>query len=251
MDVIPARGDQDTLTLISGLWDAVADSRRQWPSRAIEAGGTAASASPAPAVRMAPAPLRLAAGRYESGPLLGQGGAGQVYQGFDRALRGQVAVKLLQRAEEFEQQVACFEREARLLARVQHPHLIPLYDPALNARAGRRNARRHGSMGGRDLGPDAGLRTVTHDRVPVGEVQVRRGEHVHATDGAIGRVRGLVIDPADHHVTHVLLDEGHLWGHKQVAIPIGSVTGVDDGVRLSLTKDEVRDLPPIDLDGQE
>ena len=34
------------------------------------------------------------------------------------------------------------------------------------------------------------------------------GEHVFATDGAIGRVQGLVIDPSDHCVTHVLLDEG-------------------------------------------
>ncbi len=59
----------------------------------------------------------------------------------------------------------------------------------------------------------AGIPTVvTHDRVPVGEVEIRRGEHVHATDGIIGRVQGLVIDPNDHHVTHVLLEEGHLWG---------------------------------------
>jgi sporulation protein YlmC with PRC-barrel domain len=74
---------------------------------------------------------------------------------------------------------------------------------------------------------------------------------VHATDGAVGRVRGLVIDPSDHRVTHVLLDEGHLWGQKRVAIPIGAVKDVDDGVRLSLTMDEVRDLPPIDLDHPE
>jgi sporulation protein YlmC with PRC-barrel domain len=85
----------------------------------------------------------------------------------------------------------------------------------------------------------------------VGEVEVRRGEHVHAADGTIGRVQGLVIDPNDHHVTHVLLDEGHLWGKKRVAIPIGAVTGVRDGVRLKLTKDEVRDLPSIDLADQE
>jgi sporulation protein YlmC with PRC-barrel domain len=91
-------------------------------------------------------------------------------------------------------------------------------------------------------------RAISTDRVPAGEVDVRRGEHVHATDGAIGRVRGLVIDPNDHHVTHVLLDEGHLWGQKRVAIPIGAVTRVDDGVRLNLTKDEVRDLPPVDVD---
>jgi sporulation protein YlmC with PRC-barrel domain len=79
-------------------------------------------------------------------------------------------------------------------------------------------------------------------------VEVRRGEHVHATDGAIGRVQGVVIDPGDHHVTHVLLDEGHLWGQKMVAIPVSAVTSAGDGVRLSLTKDEVRDLPPVDLD---
>jgi len=97
----------------------------------------------------------------------------------------------------------------------------------------------------------AGAQTITYDRVPLGEVEVRRGEHVEATDGAIGRVQGLVIDPSDHHVTHVLLDEGHLWGQKRVAIPISAVTGVKDGVRLNITKDEVRDLPPIALDDDE
>jgi len=77
---------------------------------------------------------------------------------------------------------------------------------------------------------------------------VRRGEHVHATDGSIGRVQGLVIDPKDHHVTHVLLEEGHLWGKKEVAIPIGAVRDVaTDGVQLKLTRAEVRDLPPVDL----
>lgn len=96
---------------------------------------------------------------------------------------------------------------------------------------------------------DAPPEAITRDRVPVGEVEVRRGEHVHAKDGAIGRVQGLVVDPGDHHVTHVLLDEGHLWGQKRVAVPISAVTGVDsDGVRLDLTKDEVRDLPPVDVD---
>jgi hypothetical protein len=94
---------------------------------------------------------------------------------------------------------------------------------------------------------EAGPHVVMHDRVPVGDVEVRRGEQVHATDGDIGRVRGLVIDPSDNHVTHFLLDAGHLWGHKTVAIPIGAVTDVAVGVRLSLTKDEVRDLPPVDL----
>ena len=46
---------------------------------------------------------------------------------------------------------------------------------------------------------------------------------VHATDGEIGKVEGLVVEPAHGHVTHVLLQEGHLWGRKEVAIPIGAV----------------------------
>jgi sporulation protein YlmC with PRC-barrel domain len=121
-----------------------------------------------------------------------------------------------------------------------------------------------GGMGGRPVSGLGGIgggsngaammphaRAYTADRVPVGEVEVRRGDHVHATDGSIGRVQGLVVDPSDHHVTHVLLDEGHLWGKKQVAIPIGAVKSVEDDVRLNLTKDQVRELLPIDLDHPE
>jgi sporulation protein YlmC with PRC-barrel domain len=102
-------------------------------------------------------------------------------------------------------------------------------------------------MGGMGMGMETGPQAVTYDRVPAGEVEVRRGEHVHATNGQIGQVQGLVIDPADHHVTHVLLDEGHLWGKKRVAIPISAVKDVKDGVQLNLTKDQVRDLPSVDL----
>jgi len=94
----------------------------------------------------------------------------------------------------------------------------------------------------------AETRAVTYERVPAGEVQVRRGQPVHATDGEIGRVQGLVVDPRDHHVTHVLLDEGHLWGKKQVALPINDVTDVHHGVQLDLSKDQVRDLPPVDIE---
>lgn len=91
-------------------------------------------------------------------------------------------------------------------------------------------------------------RTVTEDSVPLGEVQVQRGDHVHATDGEIGQVEGLVMDPDNHHVTHVLLQEGHLWEHKEVAIPIKAVTGVDAGIQLNLSKQQVEDLPPVPID---
>jgi sporulation protein YlmC with PRC-barrel domain len=90
--------------------------------------------------------------------------------------------------------------------------------------------------------------TITYDTFPPGEVEVRRGAQVQATDGTIGQVQGLVIEPRSHRVTHVLLKEGHLWGRKEVAIPVAAVTGVDDdGVRLSLSKREVAELPPVEV----
>jgi len=89
---------------------------------------------------------------------------------------------------------------------------------------------------------------ITSDTVPQGEVDVRRGEHVEATDGDIGRVQGLVIDRGSRHVTHVLLQEGHLWGRREVAIPISAVASTSDGIRLRISKQEVQDLPPVDVD---
>jgi hypothetical protein len=100
------------------------------------------------------------------------------------------------------------------------------------------------------FGSEVGPMEVVYDTTPAGEVEVRRGEHVHATDGAIGRVQGLVVDRKSRRVTHVLLQEGHLWGKKEVAIPIGAVAKVDpdDGIRLSVTKRQVQDLPPVDIE---
>ncbi|HEY2308149.1 MAG TPA: PRC-barrel domain-containing protein [Streptosporangiaceae bacterium] len=89
---------------------------------------------------------------------------------------------------------------------------------------------------------------ATSDTIPVGEVEVKRGEHVHASDGHIGQVEGLVIDPGSHRVTHVLLQEGHLWGRKDVAIPVSTVTRVTDGIEVSLSKQQVQDLPAVDID---
>jgi hypothetical protein len=105
-----------------------------------------------------------------------------------------------------------------------------------------------GSAGFSTLDTPPVPKPVASDRVPLGEVEISRGDQVHASDGPIGVVEGLVIDPRDHHVTHVLLQEGHLWGRKQVAIPISSLVHSDVGlIRVGLTKEEVRDLPPVRL----
>ncbi len=54
--------------------------------------------------------------------------------------------------------------------------------------------------------------------------------------------------PARGHVTHVLLQEGHLWGRKDVAIPVGNVTRMDGGgISVSMSKDDIGELPQVDL----
>jgi sporulation protein YlmC with PRC-barrel domain len=109
-------------------------------------------------------------------------------------------------------------------------------------------------MVGRVLGPPlvnlspGAKRVDTEDFVPLGEVEVTGGDPVFATDGEIGRIRGLVIDPGSRRVSHVLLAEGHLWGRTEVAIPISAVTKIDNIVRLSISKQQVQDLPPVDIE---
>ncbi|HTU29708.1 MAG TPA: protein kinase [Solirubrobacteraceae bacterium] len=81
---------------------------------------------------MAIAPdLRGAAldGRYELQELIGEGAFGRVYRGHDRRLDRAVAIKVVKPwwAEDPEW-VAVFEREARLLARVNHPGIVQIHD---------------------------------------------------------------------------------------------------------------------------
>ena len=99
------------------------------------------------------------------------------------------------------------------------------------------------SSGG--LGQGRRRALVVDKAVPLGETEVERHQSVHAVDGQIGQVEGFMVDPADDKVTHILLEEGHLWGRRQVAIPVSAVASIDDGIRLNITKRQVEDLPPL------
>jgi len=88
--------------------------------------------------------------------------------------------------------------------------------------------------------------SVTYDRIPKGEVEIRRASEVMSSDGhGLGQVDGFLVD-ADDAITHFVLERGHLWGKREVTIPIKAVASVHtDAVTLSLTKDEVGDLPSV------
>jgi len=45
------------------------------------------------------------------------------------------------------------------------------------------------TMGGMGMGTSPSPQPIAYDRVPVGEVEVHREDHVHATDGPLDRCR--------------------------------------------------------------
>jgi len=70
---------------------------------------------------------RVLGGRYELGDVLGRGGMSEVRRGNDTVLGRPVAIKLL-RGDGGSTSVARFEREARVLARLQHPNVVSVFD---------------------------------------------------------------------------------------------------------------------------
>ena len=86
---------------------------------------------------------------------------------------------------------------------------------------------------------------VLYDRVPKGEVEVRRSSTVMSSDEHnVGRVEGFLVDEGQ--ITHLVLERGHLWGRREITIPIGAVRKVGtDTVSIRLSKDELGQLPSV------
>jgi sporulation protein YlmC with PRC-barrel domain len=85
-----------------------------------------------------------------------------------------------------------------------------------------------------------------HEQIPAGEVTIHRGTPVKAKDGQVGKVDEFLVDPKNDVITHLVLREGHLWGKKDVTIPISEIDKIaDDAVYLKLDKDAIASLPTI------
>jgi sporulation protein YlmC with PRC-barrel domain len=89
---------------------------------------------------------------------------------------------------------------------------------------------------------------MEYERIPVGEEAVRRGAEVHATDGVVGKIDEFVVDPECKHITHLVLREGHLWGQRDVTIPVTQIARIEENaVYLNLTKSEIGKLPSVPI----
>src|SRR5512134_3597282 len=68
-------------------------------------------------------------GPYQVVVPLGEGGMAAVYKGYHPAMERYVALKILPRQFASDPQfVSRFKQEARLLAQIQHPHILPVFD---------------------------------------------------------------------------------------------------------------------------
>ncbi|HZC71931.1 MAG TPA: serine/threonine-protein kinase [Jatrophihabitans sp.] len=77
----------------------------------------------------------LVAGRYELRDVLGRGSVGTVYSGRDVVLDRPVALKLFPPELADPQDVARYEQEARVLARLNHPSLVTVFDAGVDSSA--------------------------------------------------------------------------------------------------------------------
>jgi serine/threonine protein kinase len=67
-------------------------------------------------------------GRYEIRAVVGEGGMGTVYRALDRALDREVALKVLRADLVAPEAEGRLRREARILARLEHPGIVPVHD---------------------------------------------------------------------------------------------------------------------------
>jgi sporulation protein YlmC with PRC-barrel domain len=79
-----------------------------------------------------------------------------------------------------------------------------------------------------------------------GELAVRRGARVEATDGRVGRVDEFLIDPDSGGITHLCLRETRLRGDRVKCIPVSEIEEIRERVvHLKTDKQTIASLPSV------
>lgn len=91
---------------------------------------------------------------------------------------------------------------------------------------------------------------VNSRNIPAGEIAVHAGEKIVSTDGPVGVVDEFLVDPqSSGNVTHLVMRHGHLWGRKEIAIPVDAIDHIDDDrVFVKLNRKAIETLAPIPVE---
>ena len=78
------------------------------------------------------------------------------------------------------------------------------------------------------------------------------GYHIHASDGDVGHVAGMLIDEQTWAVRYLIIDTSNWWlGHQVLVAPqwLEAVSWSDKTVSVSMTRQAVKNAPPYDSQG--
>ncbi|WP_280217571.1 serine/threonine-protein kinase [Nocardia neocaledoniensis] len=164
---------------------------------------------------------RIVAQRYELIEVIGRGGMGQVFRGFDRTLKRRVAVKFIHpRLAESEEWERRFVREAELMARMSHPGMATVFDAGI------------------DPGPPEQPFLVMEyiDGVTLDTVLARRGNlPVGAVAGIAAQTAAVLAEAHGHSIFHRDLKPSNL-----MLCADGTVRVLDFGIALALDSSQPR-----------
>jgi uncharacterized membrane protein len=94
----------------------------------------------------------------------------------------------------------------------------------------------------------ANLNRVVEEMVPPGQMALFRGTTVEATDGPIGKLSELLIEPESGQMSHLVVHTGGLLGRKEIILPLSAIAETtEEAIYLKLDKAAVEQLPAVPL----
>ncbi len=146
-------------------------------------------------------------GKYDILDVLGRGGMGAVYKGFDPAISRAVAVKTIAKSSldqgELEHLLARFRHEAQVVGRLTHPGIVQIYD----------------------YGEDDALAYIVMELVNGKTLQEHLAQHANYDLREVGEIIGQVLDALGHaHAAGVV--------HRDVK-PSNIMINRDGGIKIS------------------
>lgn len=98
------------------------------------------------------------------------------------------------------------------------------------------------------------LHPITHEEEieDHGEIEIGAGTQVYASDGQIGHLQRVLTAGYSDRGTHLVIETGGFLNHEERIVPIELVSAMDDDrIEVSLTREQVEELPEYDADDEE
>ena len=171
--------------------------------------------------------------RYERRGVLGEGGMGRVYLVFDRDLEREVAMKVVDSPSA--RTCARFLEEARVVARLQHPNIVPIYDLGETA-----SGQPYYTM---PVIRGLTLRDIL-ERLAAGDAELARTYSLTRLMQVFLQLSQAVADAHARGIVHRDLKPGNVMLGER-----GAVQVMDWGIALVLHADGAAQVPPGQLAG--